>query len=157
MSNSGQVFEYSSLHIHNRLLQFKIRVCPISLNEVKNFVWSRATRQLLVKCYDSKKAKLLCRQAVIPNGILLVVNQQQKTHTQSFFNPTHLPVFRTCHWAACLSTDLLVMKPDSNRGWFHKSWAQGAKHRDRSIHLHPTPTPNFLRSFLLAQKLGARA
>ena len=28
---------------------------------------------------------------------------------------------------------------------------------DCSIHLRPTPTPNFLRSFLLAQKLGARA
>ena len=27
---------------------------------------------------------------------------------------------------------------------------------DSSIHLGPTPTPNFLRSFLLAQKLGAR-
>ena len=25
-----------------------------------------------------------------------------------------------------------------------------------SIHLRPSPTPNFLRSFLLAQKLGAR-
>ena len=40
-------------------------------------------------------------------------------------------------------------------GWCHKSWAQGANHRDSS--LHPMPTPNFLRSFLLAQKFSARA
>ena len=31
---------------------------------------------------------------------------------------------------------------------FHKSWAQGANHRDSSIHLRPLPTPNFLRIFL---------
>ena len=31
MSNSGQVFEYSSLHIDNQLLQFVICVFPISL------------------------------------------------------------------------------------------------------------------------------
>ena len=42
-------------------------------------------------------------------------------------------------------------------GRFHESWAQGTNHRDSSIHLHPTPIPNFLRSFLLAQKLGTWA
>ena len=42
-------------------------------------------------------------------------------------------------------------------GPFHKSWAHGVNHRDSSIHLRPTLTPNFLRSFLLAPKLGARA
>ena len=34
------------------------------------------------------------------------------------------------------------------RGQFHKSWVQGANHRDSSIHLRPLPTPNFLRIFL---------
>ena len=29
-------------------------------------------------------------------------------------------------------------------------------HRESSIHLHPTPTPNFLRSFLLAQSWARR-
>ena len=43
-----------------------------------------------------------------------------------------------------------------SRGRFHKSWAQGANHRDSSIHLRPTPTPNFLRSFLLAQSWALR-
>ena len=42
-------------------------------------------------------------------------------------------------------------------GRFHKSWAQGANQRDRSIHLHPMPMPYFLRSFLQTQKFGARA
>ena len=48
-----------------------------------------------------------------------------------------------------------IAKTDMGR--FHKSWAQGANNRDSSIHLHPTPKPNFLRSFLLALKLGGRA
>ena len=39
---------------------------------------------------------------------------------------------------------------------FIKVGAHGANHRDCSIHLCPTPTPNFLRTFLLAQKLGVR-
>ena len=42
-------------------------------------------------------------------------------------------------------------------GRYHKSWVQGANHRDNSIHLRPRPTPNFLRSFLHAQKFSARA
>ena len=48
-------------------------------------------------------------------------------------------------------------RPFEIRGRSHESWAQGANHRDSSIHLRPTATPNFLRNFLLAQKLGARA
>ena len=40
-----------------------------------------------------------------------------------------------------------------SRGRFHKSWAQGAYHQDRSIHLHPTPTPNFWEAYV--QMLGA--
>ena len=39
-------------------------------------------------------------------------------------------------------------------GWFLKSWVQGGNHRDSSIHLCPTPTPNFLRSYFVAQKFG---
>ena len=42
-------------------------------------------------------------------------------------------------------------------GWFHKSWAHGANHRDSSIHLCPTLALNFLRSFLLVPKLGPKA
>ena len=44
-----------------------------------------------------------------------------------------------------------------NWGRFHKSWVQGANHRDSSTHLRPAPTPNFLRIFLMAQKLDDRA
>ena len=33
------------------------------------------------------------------------------------------------------------------RGPFHKSWAQGANHRDSFIHLCPTPTPTFGEAF----------
>ena len=32
MLNSCQVFEYSRRYIHNQLLQFMLRVCPISLS-----------------------------------------------------------------------------------------------------------------------------
>ena len=39
-----------------------------------------------------------------------------------------------------------------NRGQFHKSWAHSANNRDGFIHFRPTPMPNFLRNFLLAQK-----
>ena len=35
-----------------------------------------------------------------------------------------------------------------------KSWAHSPNHKDSSIHLRPTPTPNFLRSYFVAQKFG---
>ena len=35
----------------------------------------------------------------------------------------------------------------ATRGWFHKSWAQGANHRNSSIHFRPIPTPNFWEAF----------
>ena len=68
------------------------------------------------------------------------IKQQKMFHTVTYK--------KTYHW---MWNRTHVLCP------FHKSWAQGTNHRDCSIHLRPTPTPNFLRSFLLAQNLGARA
>ena len=44
-------------------------------------------------------------------------------------------------------------------GWdrFHKSWVQGANHRDSSIHFRYMPMPNFLEAFYWRKSLAQGA
>ena len=45
----------------------------------------------------------------------------------------------------------------TTRGRFHKSWVQGANHRDSSIHLHSVPMPNFWEAFYWRKSVAQSA
>ena len=58
-------------------------------------------------------------------------------------------LYNLMHRVLCLSWGkLFVGQTESETGGrFHKSWAHDPNHRDSSIHLHPTPMPNFWEAF----------